>query len=153
MSALSSPPVPSVPFLLPDIGSESKGQALRANTRGLNDFLTMAKDLREQDGGGNEQDAGPALGSGEGEPRNRSVQTEGGGAELWRLKSFLFSLWIPDIGHSGGVANECARDCLPKLSGTVTLHHALVPSRGRWETNPANTSTPGRGASQTPGSV
>lgn len=33
-------------------------------TRGLNDFSRMAKDLREVDSGENEQNAGPALGSG-----------------------------------------------------------------------------------------
>lgn len=38
----------------------------------------LAKDLRARDGGGNEREAGPALGSGEGEA-NRSVLTEGGG--------------------------------------------------------------------------
>lgn len=53
-------------------------------------------------------------GSGEGEHRNHSVLTEGGGGERWchspaALKGFLFSLWIPDGVHSGGAANEGAQ--------------------------------------------
>lgn len=61
---LSGPPLPSAPFLLPAVGSGSKGQMLCVNTRGLDDFLRTAKDPRELDGGDNEQDASPALGSG-----------------------------------------------------------------------------------------
>lgn len=145
------------PLLLPDIGSESKGQVLCVKTRGLNNFLRMV------DGEENEQMQ--MLGIWESKQRNQSAVKKKkkrvcAVGEFWchsttTHKGWLFSLWIPDIVHSAGGAvvgrapNEY-QCCQEQLLHTMSWHFLR---KKRCQTDPPDISTQGTGASQTPGCV